>query len=80
MFGNYERVTGAELAYWDGENDVAEPDNVINAKVEEMYEDNGTIVIRFEDRDDNSDFYDLTIPVKAKDSWNEFVDSLPKWE
>ena len=80
MTANYDNVAGAELAEWDARDESDEPSEQRHCKVEELYYEsyNGEIVIRFEDRDTGR-FFDLSIPVKADDNWNDFADSLPRW-
>ena len=78
MVANYDNVSGVEMSEWPEDSD--EPDEQRHCKLEEMYfEDyNGELVIRFVDRDTNKTF-DLSIPLKADKKWNDFADSLPRW-
>ena len=75
---NYDRIEGATLSVWEQDSDDMEPltDNTVT--IEEMYFAYGDIVMTFSD-DERGEFFDLQIPVKAKESWNEFVKSLPIW-
>lgn len=77
MTGNYERVKGGSMAIWEDESTESAADGPV--EIEEMYVDNGDLVIRFEFAHDGH-FYDLQIPIKAKQSWNEFVGDLPTWD
>jgi len=78
MTGNYENVSGVELAEWPDEDD--EPAEQRHCELEELYFEpyNGELVVRFVDRRTKRTF-DLSIPVKADPNWNEFADSLPRW-
>ena len=73
---NYERIKGAQYSRWLGEEEhpVAEDDAT---EIEEMYREGGRLIIR---ADTSDGLVDLAIPITAEESWNEFVDSLPKFE
>lgn len=77
--GVYGNVSGARVAEWDYEADEPHPDYL--AKVDEMYYDAmvGEIIIRM-DAEGAESVIDVSIPVKATQDWNEFVDTLPSWE
>jgi hypothetical protein len=76
MTGNYERIGGVRYSVWSENGD--EPEHKEgDARVEELYfEHTGNLVVRLETE---QGLVSMSIPIKAKDSWNEFVDSLPKW-
>jgi hypothetical protein len=79
MGRNYKKVAGVELGEWP--EDAEEPAEQRHCKLEEMYYEpySGDLVVRFIDRDTNRTF-DLSIPVKADENWNDFADSLPRWD
>ena len=76
---NYENVDGATVAVWDQTSDDIEPESEATAHIEEMYFQYGDLVVTLTVPDEDR-FYDVKIPVKAKDSWNEFVESMPTWD
>jgi len=74
---NYDNVRGADVSLWEGDSTSPEWEDSA-ALVEEMYfeNDSGQLVARV---DTDYGLIDLSIPVKAAESWNEFADSLPRW-
>lgn len=74
---NYERIWGVGYSrFVDDQDEPATEQH--DAKIQEMYcENTGNIVIRIETDDG---FISLDIPITARDSWNGFVESLPKWD
>lgn len=78
MVKNYDINAGVEFSEWTGGE---EPENQYRSKLEECYYDphTGDLVITFTDRDSDR-FFDLSVPVKAVSEWNEFADSLPRWD
>lgn len=70
-------TTYAKFAEW---GDDPEAIARIDGEIEEMYYDegDGILAIGFNAPDDQ--FFSLEIPVGATEDWNEFVESLPKWE
>lgn len=79
MVESYENVSGVEMSEWPEDSD--EPDEQRHCKLEELYYEpySGDLVIRFVDRDSERTF-DVSIPIKADPNWNEFADSLPRWD
>lgn len=79
MTKNYKNVAGVEVSEWPEDSD--KPDEQRHCKLEELYYESysGDLVIRFEDRDTGRTF-DVSTPIKADPNWNEFADSLPRWD
>jgi len=75
---NYDSVRGATYDRW--ETDADEPTVVDeSAKVEELYYDKrqGDLYLTMTTEEG---YVGVTIPIKARKDWNEFVASLPTWE
>lgn len=47
--------------------------------VQQLLENGGKITIKRSVRIDDPDSHWLEVPIKAHKEWDEFVDSLPKW-
>jgi len=75
MSGNYKRVNGVRISRWVGDDD--EPADEWDGQIEEMYREDGKIIIRV---NCGGELIDVAIPIVAKESWNAFVDSLPRWD
>lgn len=80
-YGEHNGVLFSEWKTNDGgEIDKEEPDyEDDNATVEEIYysEYSGNLMITVYTDDK---FISIDVPVIADSDWNEFVDSLPRWE
>jgi len=79
MSGNYSNVDGVELTTWGPESDPENPEREINGKIEEMYFDYGNLYVNVT-HEDGETVTTLEIPIKARVSWNGFVESLPTWD
>jgi len=73
---NYERIKGAQYSRWLGEEDEPVAKDSA-AEIEEMYREGGRLIIR---ADTSDGLVDIAVPITTTQSWNEFVESLPKWE
>jgi hypothetical protein len=79
MVSNYDNVAGVEVAEFTDESD--EPVEQRHCKIEEFYFEkySGDLVLTFSDRDTGR-FFSVSIPIKPNKDWNDFADSLPRWE
>lgn len=75
---NYSNVDGVRVQEWGPDSEPGEPNKEWTGEIEEMYFDHGSLTITITNPNDET-LTDVRVPVKAKDSWNEFVDSLPQW-
>lgn len=76
---NYTNIDGVTVSEWSPESEANEPDSEWVGEIDGMYFDNGSLVIIIAHPDGDT-VTDIQIPVKAKRSWNGFVESLPQWE
>lgn len=76
---NYAHIAGVEVAEFL--EDESDPVEQRHCTMRELYYDAGCgdLVLRFEDRDSGR-YFNMSIPVKAVKSWNEFAESLPRWD
>jgi hypothetical protein len=77
--GNYDRVRGVKVSYYDSDSDDPEPTwQEDAAEVEELYADSKGDLCLSVTTGEGAFFID--IPIKASSDWNEFVESLPQWD
>lgn len=72
---NYDNIRG--VGYQRYVEDETEPKvDVSDARIDEMYFTHGDLDISMDTPDGH---IRVSVPVKAVKDWDEFVDSLPKW-
>jgi hypothetical protein len=77
--GNYDRVKGVRVSYYDSDSEGPDPDWEENAaEVEELYPDAKGDLCLSVNTGEGTFFID--VPIRACDDWNEFVESLPEWD
>jgi hypothetical protein len=79
MVGNYDVNVNVEFAKWSA--DSPDPIEQQRCQLEECYYDpaSGNLVLTFEGRD-TDEFFDVSVPIVAVNAWNEFANSLPRWD
>lgn len=77
MTAIYDNVRGVRVSRWM-DDDLEEPSiETGDAKLEEMYVDNGYLYLGviLDDRG-----YYINVPILPRNNWNDLVESLPVWE